>query len=191
MRRKDVANAHRVRKNFIVVLGAQAYRQVWSHQVPRGLVIHLRYCLQHEVVHNFEHVRYLQRPSEAQTPLVDTFYCLRAHPTFIYICSDADTYQRITRDTVNSRRLDGNCLKKSKRIGSELGPAQIWIVTPHVTKPLGDLVSGATATMVLNAGATVTSLESHSDYTRTVAEKFILFCAIYPLKSFLTGPIQK
>lgn len=115
MRRKDVANAHRVRKNFIVVLGAQAYRQVWSHQVPRGLVIHLRYCLQHEVVHNFEHVRYLQRPSEAQTPLVDTFYCLRAHPTFIYICSDADTYQRITRDTVNSRRLDGNCLKKKQK----------------------------------------------------------------------------
>lgn len=78
-----------------------------------------------EVVDNFEHVRYLQRPSEAQPHLVDTFDCLRAHPTFLYTCSDADTYQRITRDTVNCWRLDGNCAtlkKKRKRIGCELGP---------------------------------------------------------------------
>lgn len=70
-----------------------------------------------EVVDNFEHVRYLQRPSEAQPHLVDTFDCLRAHPTFLYTCSDADTYQRITRDTINCWRLDGNCsaLKKKKK----------------------------------------------------------------------------
>lgn len=72
-----------------------------------------------------------------------------------------------------------------------LAPEEISTVASHVAKPFRELASGATETMVLNAGARVTSLESHNDYTRTVAEKCIQFCAIYPLKSFLTGPIQK
>lgn len=43
-----------------MVLKAQAYRQVWSHQVPCGLVVNLLYCFKREVLHNFDYVRYLR-----------------------------------------------------------------------------------------------------------------------------------